>query len=167
MASDIISTGLATHPLRGEITVPGDKSISHRVAILGGLASGTTCVRNYLCSADCLNTLRAMQQLGAIVSPTAHGADFSITGTGMRPVAPTADIDCGNSGTGMRLLAGVLSALPFSSRMVGDESLSRRPMRRIITPLNQMGERRAAPRWKLQVEPCIPFITSCPWPVLR
>ena len=139
MASDIISTGLATHPLRGEMTVPGDKSISHRVAILGGLASGTTCVRNYLCSADCLNTLRAMQQLGATVSPASHGADFSITGTGMSPVAPATDIDCGNSGTGMRLLAGVLSALPFSSRMVGDASLSCRPMRRIMTPLNQMG----------------------------
>ena len=139
MASDTISISLAEHPFRGELTVPGDKSISHRVAILGGLAHGTTRVHNFLCSADCLNTLRAMQQLGAAVSPIEQSGDFSITGTGMCPIPPSTDIDCGNSGTGMRLLAGVLGALPFGSRLVGDESLSRRPMRRVMTPLEQMG----------------------------
>lgn len=139
MASDTISVELAAHPLRGELIVPGDKSVSHRVAILGGLASGVTRVRNFLCSADCLNTLRAMQQLGAVVSSSAPAANFSITGVGMCPSAPADSIDCGNSGTGMRLLAGALSALPFSSRLTGDGSLSRRPMRRVIAPLEQMG----------------------------
>ncbi len=139
MAKETISSCYASHPLRGELVVPGDKSISHRVAILGGLATGSMRVRNYLCSADCLNTLHAMQQLGAVVSPAVNAESFSMTGVAMHPRAPERDIDCGNSGTGMRLLAGVLSALPFSSRLVGDESLSRRPMRRIMTPLEQMG----------------------------
>ena len=89
MASDTISVELAAHPLRGELIVPGDKSVSHRVAILGGLASGVTRVRNFLCSADCLNTLRAMQQWGAVVSSSAPAANFSITGVGMWFIANT------------------------------------------------------------------------------
>ncbi|MBR3945185.1 MAG: 3-phosphoshikimate 1-carboxyvinyltransferase, partial [Akkermansia sp.] len=96
-----------TQGLKGTITVPGDKSISHRVAILGALAHGNTRVRNYLCSEDCLNTLRAMQQLGAQVTEGESATDFTLTGTAMQPKAPAHDIDCGNSGTGMRLMAGV------------------------------------------------------------
>ena len=147
-----ITVSFAEGGLRGCICVPGDKSISHRVAILGGLAWGRMRVRNFLCSEDCLNTLRAMQQLGArkenqsvfkgggmYVRLAEDPSEFILYGTGMKPAAPAHDIDCGNSGTGMRLMAGVLAALPFSSRMFGDASLSSRPMGRIIAPLEQMG----------------------------
>ncbi len=145
MPSDYsISVQHAEHGLRGTITVPGDKSISHRVAILGALASGSMQVQNYLCSEDCLNTLRAMQQLGATVCPGDCPQNFTLTGTGMAPQAPAQDIDCGNSGTGMRLMAGVLAALPFNSRLFGDESLQSRPMKRIIDPLSGMGAKLTA-----------------------
>lgn len=132
--------------LQGALTVPGDKSISHRAAILGGLARGVTEVDNFLCSEDCLNTLRAMEQLGARVEVLEERQDygpvrFRITGVGMRPQAPARPIDCGNSGTGMRLLAGMLAACPFDSEMFGDASLSSRPMGRIMQPLEQMGAR--------------------------
>ena len=130
--------------LHGTITVPGDKSISHRVAILGALASGSMQVSNYLRSEDCLNTLRAMQQLGATVTPGDSPQNFTLTGTGMNPTAPSRDIDCGNSGTGMRLMAGVLAALPFNSRLFGDASLQSRPMKRIIDPLTGMGAKLTA-----------------------
>ena len=139
MSNKSITVQKALHPLRGSITVPGDKSISHRVAILGALASGSMQVKNYLCSEDCINTLRAMQQLGAKVEMADSQQNFTLTGTGMHPVAPAHDIDCGNSGTGMRLMAGVMAALPFSTRMYGDESLSKRPMKRIMDPLTAMG----------------------------
>ena len=141
MSSDRITVTRATRGLHGTITVPGDKSISHRVAILGALGTGTMQVRNYLCSEDCVNTLRAMQQLGAQVTPGDCPQNFTLTGTGMNPTAPAQDIDCGNSGTGMRLMAGVLASLPFRSRMFGDASLSSRPMKRIIDPLGSMGAR--------------------------
>ena len=130
--------------LQGVLTVPGDKSISHRAAILGGLADGVTEVDNFLCSEDCLNTLRAMEQLGARVEvlESREGCGpvrFRITGVAMRPHSPSRPIDCGNSGTGMRLLAGMLAACPFDSEMFGDASLSSRPMGRIMSPLEQMG----------------------------
>lgn len=141
MATDTITVRKAPQGLQGTLTVPGDKSISHRVAILGALSCGSMEVRNYLCSEDCLNTLRAMQQLGATVTPGNSPADFTLTGTAFHPIAPKRDIDCGNSGTGMRLMAGVLAALPFTSRMVGDASLCSRPMKRIIDPLARMGAR--------------------------
>ena len=100
--------------LQGVLTVPGDKSISHRAAILGGLAQGVTEVDNFLCSEDCLNTLRAMEQLGAKVDVLEERQGygpvrFRITGVAMSPKAPERPIDCGNSGTGMRLLAGMLA----------------------------------------------------------
>ena len=130
--------------LQGVLTVPGDKSISHRAAILGGLADGVTEVDNFLCSEDCLNTLRAMEQLGARVEvlESREGCGpvrFRITGVAMRPHSPSRPIDCGNSGTCMRLLAGMLAACPFDSEMFGDASLSSRPMGRIMSPLEQMG----------------------------
>ena len=132
--------------LQGVLTVPGDKSISHRAAILGGLAQGVTEVDNFLCSEDCLNTLRAMEQLGAKVDVLEERQGygpvrFRITGVAMSPKAPERPIDCGNSGTGMRLLAGMLAACPFDSEMFGDASLSSRPMGRIMQPLEQMGAR--------------------------
>lgn len=144
MSSNSITVSRAAKGLKGTLIVPGDKSISHRVAILGALGNGTMQVRNFLCSEDCVNTLRAMQQLGAIVENSDCPQNFSLTGTGMHPTAPTRDIDCGNSGTGMRLMAGVLASLPFRSRMFGDASLSSRPMKRIIDPLGSMGARIAA-----------------------
>ncbi len=145
MPSDYcITVSRAERGLHGTIAVPGDKSISHRVAILGALADGSMQVRNYLCSEDCLNTLRAMQQLGAAVTPGDCPQNFTLTGTGMAPGAPERDIDCGNSGTGMRLMAGVLAALPFNSCLYGDESLQSRPMKRIIDPLSAMGARLTA-----------------------
>lgn len=130
--------------LQGVLTVPGDKSISHRAAILGGLADGVTEVDNFLCSEDCVNTLRAMEQLGARVEVLENREGcgpvrFRITGVAMRPHSPSRPIDCGNSGTGMRLLAGMLAACPFDSEMFGDASLSSRPMGRIMSPLEQMG----------------------------
>ena len=134
-----ITVTRATQGLRGTLIIPGDKSISHRVAILGALAGGSMHVSNYLCSEDCLNTLRAMQQLGARVETGDTPQDFTLTGTNLSPQAPAHDIDCGNSGTGMRLMAGVLAALPFTSKLHGDESLQSRPMGRIITPLGAMG----------------------------
>lgn len=132
--------------LHGALTVPGDKSISHRAAILGGLAKGATEVDNFLCSEDCLNTLRAMEQLGAGVEALEEREGygpvrFRITGVAMKPQAPARPIDCGNSGTGMRLMAGMLAACPFDSEMFGDTSLSSRPMGRIMQPLEQMGAR--------------------------
>ena len=144
MPIDTLSAGKLSHGLRGELCVPGDKSISHRVAILAGLAKGKTSVTNFLCSEDCLHTVTAMRQLGAMVEPEPNPHSFSITGVDMHPEAPQGEIDCGNSGTGMRLLAGVLAALPFESQLTGDESLCSRPMGRIIKPLELMGAQIAA-----------------------
>ncbi|MCX6968261.1 MAG: 3-phosphoshikimate 1-carboxyvinyltransferase [Verrucomicrobia bacterium] len=124
--------------LRAEITVPGDKSISHRAVILAGLSNGTCIITGFLPSEDCLSTMQAMRALGVEIerpSPTTlvvHGRSRQFT-------APAGEIDCGNSGTTMRLLAGVLAAQPFRTRLVGDASLSRRPMQRVIDPLTRMG----------------------------
>ena len=144
-------------PLSGTITVPGDKSISHRAAILGGLARGTTRVTGFLPSDDCLCTLAAMRAMGTGVHiPDGQDAGrpttLELTGTGGGLAAPAAVVDCGNSGTAMRLLAGVLAAQSFDSAMTGDASLCSRPMGRIIKPLGLMGaqldgqgERQTAP----------------------
>jgi 3-phosphoshikimate 1-carboxyvinyltransferase len=130
--------------LHAEFSVPGDKSISHRAAILSALANGICTIRNFLPSEDCLNTLKAMQALGAgyevIEELVGYGpTQLVIHGQSMRLNAPAALIDCGNSGTGMRLLAGLLAGQPFDSELSGDASLCSRPMGRIITPLSQMG----------------------------
>lgn len=134
----------AVSSLQAEFSVPGDKSISHRAAILGGLAHGTCAIRNFLPSEDCLNTLNAMAALGArhevLESLAGYGpTQLVIHGRSMRLSAPAAPIDCGNSGTGMRLLAGLLAAQPFTSELFGDASLSSRPMGRITVPLGEMG----------------------------
>lgn len=129
----------ATAPLTGDYRPPGDKSVSHRAAILGGLADGETEIRGILDSADTRATLSAMAALGAEVSEA--GGVIRIRGGRLR--APEDDLDLGNSGTGLRLLAGALAGRPdlFGSeiRLVGDASLSARPMGRIIEPLRQMG----------------------------
>lgn len=146
--------------LQGKLHIPGDKSISHRAAILGGLAGGTTEITNFLCSEDCLNTLNAMVQLGAGVQIAPNEqqqpdpSHFYLTGVGMKPLAPQQIIDCGNSGTGMRLLAGILAALPFDSELTGDASLRSRPMGRIMKPLSEMGANIEA---KGEKEGCAPL----------
>ncbi|MCF7838773.1 MAG: 3-phosphoshikimate 1-carboxyvinyltransferase [Candidatus Marinimicrobia bacterium] len=122
----------------GTITVPGDKSISHRTALLAALANGVSTLDGFLHSEDCLNTVRAVAALGAAVR-TATDGRLEITGCGGHFQIPRTELDCGNSGTGLRLLMGLLAPQPFATRLIGDASLSRRPMRRIQTPLAHMG----------------------------
>jgi 3-phosphoshikimate 1-carboxyvinyltransferase len=134
----------AISKLHAEFRVPGDKSMSHRAAILGGLSNGVCTIRNFLPSEDCLNTLNAMKALGAEVEVLEELAGYGpvhlrIHGRSLKLDAPPAPIDCGNSGTGMRLLAGLLAGQPFTSELFGDASLSSRPMGRITVPLGQMG----------------------------
>ncbi len=124
--------------LNGEVSVPGDKSISHRSAIFSAISDGTATISNYLVAEDCLSTLQCIEQLGAKI--TRDGTTVTITGCGIDGlIAPTSDLDCGNSGTTARTLAGVLAGQRFRSTMVGDESLSKRPMRRIIEPIGLLG----------------------------
>ncbi len=124
--------------IRGRVATPGDKSISHRYAMLGGIAEGKTRLKNFSSGADCASTLACMAALGATVERKDDGV-IEITGGALRQ--PGRPLDCGNSGSTMRMLAGILAGQEFASEMVGDESLSRRPMRRIIEPLQRMGAR--------------------------
>ncbi len=123
----------------GSLSVPGDKSISNRLAMLAALASGTSTISGFLRSEDCLNMLDAVTCLGARYEFS--GSHLRITGVGGRFRAPEKVLDMGNSGTGMRLLAGLLAGHPFVSEMTGDASLRSRPMRRIAEPLERMGAR--------------------------
>lgn len=126
-------------PLSGEIAVPGDKSISHRSIILASIAEGTSTVSGFLEGEDCLATVRAFRAMGVRIEGPQNG-QIVVHGVGKYGLkAPEAPIDCGNSGTTMRLLAGLLAAQPFDSVLTGDESLLRRPMARVSEPLNQMG----------------------------
>ena len=121
------------------VTVPGDKSISHRALMLGSIARGRTDVRGFLAGEDCLATLAAMRALGVEIRQ-ASATEMSIDGAGLHGLrAATADLDLGNSGTAMRLMAGLLVGQPFDSVLIGDESLTSRPMGRIIKPLTGMG----------------------------
>lgn len=132
---------LIVHPiqsLRAQIAVSGDKSISHRAVILGSLASGITRIENFLASHDCLATIHAFQSLGVEIEILDDNKVY-IEGSGGRLSPCGEPIDCGNSGTTMRLLSGVLAGHGFRSRLVGDESLHRRPMRRVAEPLGLMG----------------------------
>ncbi len=125
--------------VQGRIRVPGDKSISHRALILGALAHGTSRVSGVLRSADVRSTAGVLRALGVGVSSLDEGV-VTVTGNGPQAlVVPTADLDAGNSGTTTRLMAGVLAASPFSSRVIGDASLSKRPMGRVAKPLTEMG----------------------------
>lgn len=121
------------------VRVPGDKSISHRAMMLGSVAEGRTEVSGFLAGEDCLATAAAMRALGVnIEQPSA--TEMIVDGVGLHGLrAPATDLDLGNSGTAMRLMAGLLAGQPFDSVLTGDESLSGRPMGRIITPLTQMG----------------------------
>jgi 3-phosphoshikimate 1-carboxyvinyltransferase len=128
----------AAGALLGALTPPGDKSMSHRALILGALATGETRIEGLLDSDDVRATAAALRQLGVLLA--VEGTQVRLMGRGAEGFdPPTGALDMGNSGTAMRLLAGVLAAQPFASRLVGDASLSRRPMRRIIEPLRAMG----------------------------
>jgi 3-phosphoshikimate 1-carboxyvinyltransferase len=124
--------------ISGEICLPGDKSISHRYAMLAAIAEGESTIHNYSTGADCHSTLGCVRSLGITVDE--RGEDVTIQGRGLEGLRPAAgDLDAGNSGSTMRMLSGILAAQAFDSRMVGDDSLSRRPMSRIIKPLTEMG----------------------------
>jgi 3-phosphoshikimate 1-carboxyvinyltransferase len=129
--------------VRGRLRVPGDKSISHRYAILAALADGRSTIRNYAPGADCRSTLDCLTALGvSLTNGDDPGGPVVVEGRGVggwrRATAP---VDCGNSGTTMRLLAGALAGHAFVTTLVGDLSLSRRPMRRVVRPLTRMGAR--------------------------
>ena len=130
--------------LRGTIAVPGDKSISHRAAMLNALADGEATVHNFLAGEDCLSTLGVLRELG-VESRLDESGDTPvlwIRGVGLRGlVEPTAVLDCGNSGTTMRLMSGILAGQPFLSVLSGDASLRTRPMARVAAPLREMGAR--------------------------
>lgn len=124
--------------LRGEVTVPGDKSVSHRSVMFGAIARGTTEIRNFLQGADCLSTIACFQQMG--ISIDNHGDTVIVKGNGLHGLkAPSQVLDCGNSGTTTRLISGLLAAQSFNSTLTGDESIQKRPMKRIIDPLSRMG----------------------------
>ena len=124
--------------LQGEISVPGDKSISHRSVMFGSIAKGITEIDNFLQGADCLSTISCFQKMGVEIENL--GNRVIVHGNGLRGLtAPTADLDCGNSGTTTRLISGILAAQDFSVTLTGDPSIQTRPMNRIIQPLTQMG----------------------------
>ena len=128
--------------VRGSVRLPGDKSISHRYAMLAGIAEGPSRLENYSTGADCASTLGCMRSLGVTWErgkQRRHGNTIEVQGRGLALAAPTSALDCGNSGSTMRMLSGIVAGQKFTSEMVGDESLSRRPMARVIAPLSAMG----------------------------
>jgi 3-phosphoshikimate 1-carboxyvinyltransferase len=130
----------AAKHLRGSVRVPGDKSISHRYAMLASIAEGRSEIRGFASSADCQSTLDCLKKLGTKMDR--QGDVVSIQGAGLKGLRPPEDVlDAGNSGSTMRMLAGILAGQPFRSVLTGDASLSRRPMQRVIDPLARMGAR--------------------------
>ncbi|MDX2268526.1 MAG: 3-phosphoshikimate 1-carboxyvinyltransferase [Bryobacter sp.] len=129
------------HPaknLAGSIRLPGDKSISHRWAMIAGIADGPTTIEGYASGEDCHSTLGILRELGIAIE--VNGTSVKIEGKGLHGLsAPSRDLDAGNSGSTIRMMSGILAGQPFTSRLVGDESLSRRPMERIMRPLSEMG----------------------------
>jgi len=126
--------------VRGGVSLPGDKSISHRYAMLAAIADGPSRLENYSTGADCASTLGCLRSLG-VKWERKDGADnvIEVQGSGVELTAPSQVLDCGNSGSTIRMMSGIVAAQKFSSEMVGDASLSRRPMERVITPLTAMG----------------------------
>ncbi len=124
--------------LKGEITVPGDKSISHRAIMLGAISKGTTEIHNFLQGADCLSTIECFQKMGIEIKNKED--KILVYGNGLFGLKePSGILDCGNSGTTIRLLSGILSATNFTTIITGDESIQKRPMKRIMEPLSNMG----------------------------
>ena len=134
--------------VRGRVQPPGDKSISHRYALLSAIANGRSTIQGYSTGGDCASTLACLRGLGVSIEQTgydASGLQLTIDGRGLRGLtAPASTLDAGNSGSTMRMLAGILAAQPFAAIVSGDDSLRRRPMRRIIVPLERMGARIAS-----------------------
>lgn len=141
MSNSIDWLAQSGQPLRGRIRVPGDKSISHRAMMLGALSDGVCHVSGFLEGEDTLATAAAFRAMGVRIDDDGPGRKrvHGVGIDGLKP--PSAPIDCGNAGTGMRLLAGLLAGQAFDSTLIGDESLSRRPMRRVTEPLARMGAR--------------------------
>ena len=143
------SQTVMVHPtsrVRGRVRPPGDKSISHRYALLAAIADGRSAIRGYSTGADCASTLGCLDALGVEIEERprdpGRGREIRIAGRGIRGlIAPTAQLDAGNSGSTIRMLAGILAAHAFPVSITGDDSLRRRPMRRIIVPLERMGAR--------------------------
>jgi 3-phosphoshikimate 1-carboxyvinyltransferase len=128
-------------PLRGEILVPGDKSVSHRALMLAAIADGSSQISGFLEGEDTRATARILAQLGVRIEAPGPGRRI-VHGVGLHGLVGTdQELDCGNAGTGMRLLAGLLAGQAFSSRLVGDASLTMRPMGRVLAPLAAMGAR--------------------------
>lgn len=128
----------ATSPLKGTVSIPGDKSISHRAVMFGALAEGTTEVTNFLQGADCLSTIDCFRRMGIEIENTPDL--IKIHGRGLHGLsAPSGILDTGNSGTTTRLISGILSGQSFETVLTGDSSIQSRPMGRIIRPLTQMG----------------------------
>lgn len=127
-------------PLKGSITVPGDKSISHRAVMFGALAEGRTEVTNFLQGSDCLSTIRCFKQLGIHIKNDLSSGSITILGKGLHGLTRPLDVlDVGNSGTTMRLISGILCGQGFPVELTGDESIQQRPMGRVMTPLAMMG----------------------------
>src|SRR5271170_1993556 len=124
--------------VRGVVRIPGDKSISHRYAMLAAIAEGTSRFQNFSAARDCTSTLDCVSKLGSEYKQLEDGT-IEVQGVGPRLKAPTEMLDCGNSGSTMRMLSGILAGQSFTSELFGDESLSRRPMARIMKPLSKMG----------------------------
>src|SRR5688500_10785349 len=141
---DVARVGKASR-IRGVLEVPGDKSISHRGALMNAIAHGTAVIDNYLPGADCLSTQECLRSLGVEVTFDPTGANgrprVTVVGRGGLLSEAIRPLDCGNSGTTMRLMAGLLAGQPIFSVMTGDGSLSSRPMARVVEPLRQMGAR--------------------------
>lgn len=129
---------MAPNGLSGRLTVPGDKSISHRAVMLGALAKGETRIRHFLPGQDCLTTVKAFQDLGVRIDR--EGESLLVYGQGLRGLkAADKALDMGNSGTTTRLLLGILAGSSFASQLIGDASLSKRPMKRVSQPLAKFG----------------------------
>ena len=127
----------ASH-LKGEIRVPGDKSISHRAVMFGSIAEGLTEIHNFLQGADCLSTIACFEKMGIDIEN--KGGQVLVHGHGLHGLkAPREILDCGNSGTTTRLISGILCAQEFDVTLTGDESICKRPMKRIMDPLTMMG----------------------------
>lgn len=124
--------------LKGEVTIPGDKSVSHRSVMFGSIAKGTTEIHNFLHGADCLSTISCFRSMGVEIEN--NGDTVIVHGNGLRGLkSPQTVLDCGNSGTTTRLISGILSAQDFTVTLTGDASIQERPMKRIMTPLSMMG----------------------------
>ena len=125
--------------LAGRLRVPGDKSISHRAVMLGSLAEGVSEVTGFLTGEDCLCTMKAFQAMGVRIEQLGP-THLRVHGVGLHGLkAPAGPLDLGNSGTSMRLMSGLMAAQAFETTLIGDSSLSKRPMRRIVDPLRSMG----------------------------